>query len=109
MKDVKNLYLLQGRFRQMMVKIPAGNFVLIEGIDQVMTRSSTIVDPTNDECDILSPIKFWTTPVIKVALEPMIPSELPKMLDSLKKVTKSYPLLRTKVEESGEHIIFGNG
>ena len=51
-----------------MGRIPAGNFVLIEGIDQVMTRSSTIVDPNNEDCDIFSPIKFWTTPVIKVAL-----------------------------------------
>jgi len=37
------------------------------------------------------------------------PSELPKMLDGLRKVNKSYPLLNTKVEESGEHIILGTG
>ncbi len=39
----------------------------------------------------------------------MNPSELPKMLDGLRKVNKSYPLLNTKVEESGEHIILGTG
>lgn len=31
------------------------------------------------------------------------------MLDGLRKVNKSYPLLATKVEESGEHIILGTG
>jgi U5 small nuclear ribonucleoprotein component len=31
------------------------------------------------------------------------------MLDGLRKVNKSYPLLTTKVEESGEHIILGTG
>jgi U5 small nuclear ribonucleoprotein component len=31
------------------------------------------------------------------------------MLDGLRKVNKSYPLLVTKVEESGEHIILGAG
>lgn len=31
------------------------------------------------------------------------------MLDGLRKVNKSYPLLVTKVEESGEHIILGTG
>jgi U5 small nuclear ribonucleoprotein component len=31
------------------------------------------------------------------------------MLDGLRKVNKSYPLLNTKVEESGEHIILGTG
>ena len=40
---------------------------------------------------------------------PVNPSELPKMLDGLRKVNKSYPLVNTKVEESGEHIILGTG
>jgi U5 small nuclear ribonucleoprotein component len=31
------------------------------------------------------------------------------MLDSLRKVNKSYPLLTTRVEESGEHVILGTG
>jgi U5 small nuclear ribonucleoprotein component len=47
--------------------------------------------------------------ILKVAVEPLAPSELPKMLDGLRKVNKSYPLLTTKVEESGEHIILGTG
>ena len=29
------------------------------------------------------------------------------MLDGLRKVNKSYPLLNTRVEESGEHVILG--
>jgi U5 small nuclear ribonucleoprotein component len=47
--------------------------------------------------------------VVKLAVEPLHPSELPKMLDGLRKVNKSYPLLSTKVEESGEHVILGTG
>jgi U5 small nuclear ribonucleoprotein component len=31
------------------------------------------------------------------------------MLDGLRKVNKTYPLLSTKVEESGEHLILGTG
>ena len=54
-------------------------------------------------------MKHNTVPVIKVAIEPLIPSELPKMLEGLRKVSKSYPLLVTKVEESGEHILIGTG
>ena len=65
-------------------------------------------------------------------MEPVNPSELPKMLDGLRKVNKSYPLLNTRVEgiftkfsrntflysnfyyhffliESGEHVILGTG
>ena len=54
-------------------------------------------------------MKFNTNSVIKIAVEPVNPSELPKMLDGLRKVNKSYPILNTKVEESGEHIILGTG
>jgi U5 small nuclear ribonucleoprotein component len=46
---------------------------------------------------------------MKVAIEPLVPSELPKMLEALRKINKSYPLISTKVEESGEHIICGTG
>ena len=31
------------------------------------------------------------------------------MLDGIRKLNKSYPLLVTKVEESGEHILIGTG
>ena len=31
------------------------------------------------------------------------------MLEGLRKVSKSYPLLVTRVEESGEHILIGTG
>jgi U5 small nuclear ribonucleoprotein component len=62
-----------------------------------------------EQGEIFRPIDFETEPVIKLAIEPLNPSELPKMLEGLRKVGKSYPLAQTKVEESGEHIILGTG
>merc|ERR1712240_479580 len=62
-----------------------------------------------EELYIFRPLKFSTQSVIKIAVEPVNPSELPKMLDGLRKVNKSYPLLSTRVEESGEHVILGTG
>jgi hypothetical protein len=47
--------------------------------------------------------------LIVFPVEPVNPSELPKMLDGLRKVNKSYPLLATRVEESGEHVVLGTG
>lgn len=54
-------------------------------------------------------LKYWTQPVVKIAIEPLIPSELPKMVEAIRKVNKSYLLLKSKVEESGEHVLIGNG
>lgn len=83
---------------------------MIEGIDQSIAKSATIISQKERApIEIFKPIKHNTTPVIKVAIEPLIPSELPKMLEGLRKVNRSYPLLITKVEESGEHILIGTG
>ena len=55
-------------------------------------------DGTGDhEAEIFLPINYNTRSVVKVAIEPLNPSELPKMLDGLRKINKSYPLLTTKV------------
>merc|ERR1712013_586095 len=81
-----------------------------QGIDQPIVKTSTITDMQGEEeLYIFRPLKFSTQSVIKIALEPVNPSELPKMLDGLRKVNKSYPPLSTRVEESGEHVILGIG
>jgi 116 kDa U5 small nuclear ribonucleoprotein component len=89
---------------------PAGNLVLIGGIDASITKTATLVSTDiEDDLYIFRPIKHMTQSVLKVAIEPIAPSELPKMLSGLRSINKSYPLLSTKVEESGEHVIIGTG
>jgi len=90
--------------------IPAGNFVLLKGVDDSITKTATIISADyTEEVHIFRPIKHLSQSVLKVAVEPMAPSELPKMLDGLRKVNKTYPLVETRVEESGEHILLGTG
>lgn len=87
--------------------------MLISGVDKSITRSATIVQVENDSPDEdvypLQPIQYRTEAVVKIACESIIPSEHPKMQEGLTKVSKSYPLAEVKVEESGEHLIFGTG
>jgi U5 small nuclear ribonucleoprotein component len=108
--QVGRIWIYNARYRVEVNRIPAGNWVLIEGIEQSVVKTSTIIEPKGSEvAQIFRPLKFNTSSVIKIAVEPINPSELPKMLDGLRKVNKSYPLLNTKVEESGEHVILGTG
>uniref|UniRef100_A0A8D1BBB0 116 kDa U5 small nuclear ribonucleoprotein component n=2 Tax=Sus scrofa TaxID=9823 RepID=A0A8D1BBB0_PIG len=107
---VGRLWISVARYHIEVNRVPAGNWVLIEGVDQPIVKTATITEPRgNEEAQIFRPLKFNTTSVIKIAVEPVNPSELPKMLDGLRKVNKSYPSLTTKVEESGEHVILGTG
>ena len=108
---VGRLWIHEARYKVEVSRVPAGNWVLIEGIDFPIVKTSTIVPAhgVDDDLHICRPLKFNTQSIIKIAVEPVNPSELPKLLDGLRKVNKSYPLLSTRTEESGEHVVFGTG
>merc|ERR1719223_1291508 len=86
---------------------------MIEGIDSAITKTATLVNNTpvsQRNASIFKPvIPFATKSVLKVSIEPTIPSELPKMLDGLRKISKTYPSMDVRVEESGEHVLHGTG
>jgi elongation factor 2 len=54
-------------------------------------------------------MKFSVSPVVRVAVEPKNPSDLPKLVEGLKRLAKSDPLCQCYIGESGEHIIAGCG
>jgi 116 kDa U5 small nuclear ribonucleoprotein component len=96
----------------------AGNWVLLEGVDVNIAKTATIISATlsdddsmNEMC-IFHPLKFpqaGDEAIMKLSIEPLNPSELPKMVEGLRRVSKAYPMSSTKVEESGEHVILGTG
>ena len=109
-KEVTKLWVYQARYRIPISKAPAGSWVLIEGVDASIMKTATLCPLDMDEdVYIFRPLRFNTLPVVKTATEPLNPSELPKMVEGLRKISKSYPLAITKVEESGEHTILGTG
>ena len=109
---ITDVWIAESRYNIPTDGVPAGNWALLGGVDNSIVKSATIVPltlPDDDEAYIFKPITHFTESVYKVAVEPINPSELPKMLDGLRKINKSYPLITTKVEESGEHVILGTG
>lgn len=109
-KEVTKLWVYQARYRIPVGKAPPGSWVLIEGVDASIMKTATLCSSNYDEdVYIFRSLQFNTLPVVKTATEPLNPSELPKMVEGLRKISKSYPLAITKVEESGEHTILGTG
>lgn len=107
---VSDCWINETRYRIPTSGVPAGSWVLLGGIENSIVKSATVVaEKMEDDAYIFKPIKHFTESIFKVAVEPVNPSELPKMLDGLRKINKSYPLVITKVEESGEHVILGTG
>lgn len=110
-QTIQAVFISESRYTVETNGVPAGNLVLLSGVDNSITKTATIVSASYDSSPlhIFRPIKHVTQSVLKVAIEPLNPSELPKMLDGLRKVNKTYPLVETRVEESGEHVILGTG
>ena len=109
-KTITGLALLCGRFSVPINEAYPGNWVLIEGVDQTISKTATLVSiDAREQVEIFRPLKFVSPPICKLSIEPVVPSDLPKMLEGLRRVSKAYPLLSTKVEESGEHLIVGSG
>ncbi|KAG9245729.1 116 kda u5 small nuclear ribonucleoprotein-like protein component [Calycina marina] len=112
MATISDVWIAESRYNIPTDGIPAGNWALLGGVDNSIVKSATIVPTTladDEDAYIFKPITHFTESVYKVAVEPINPSELPKMLDGLRKINKSYPLITTKVEESGEHVVLGTG
>uniref|UniRef100_A0A7S4BS45 Tr-type G domain-containing protein n=2 Tax=Chrysotila carterae TaxID=13221 RepID=A0A7S4BS45_CHRCT len=107
---VTRLWIYQARYRVEVEEVPAGCWALIEGVEASLVKTGTITAAKGSErACIFRPLDFSTISVMKIAAEPLNPSELPKMLEGLRKLNKAYPLLSTKVEESGEHVVMGTG
>eukprot|EP00494_Astrolonche_serrata_P026231 UN26492 len=108
-KEITNIWIYQGRYRVEIDKVKAGNWALFGGIDAGVTKTATVTHTEERKVHIFRPLQFDTVSSLKVSVEPLIPSELPKMIDGLRAINKSYPLCVTKREESGEHILLGTG
>ncbi|GMH39926.1 hypothetical protein BSKO_07830 [Bryopsis sp. KO-2023] len=109
LKNVQRTVLCMGRRQDAVEDVPCGNTVALVGLDQFITKNATL---TNEKCDDAHPIKamkFSVSPVVRVAVEPKVAGDLPKLVEGLKRLSKSDPMVQCSIEETGEHIIAGAG
>merc|ERR1712203_815623 len=57
----------------------------------------------------IADMKYSVSPVVKVAVKTKDGKDLPKLVEGMKKLSKSDPLVVCTTEESGEHVIAGCG
>jgi elongation factor 2 len=87
--------------------VPCGNTVGLVGVDQYLLKQGTIA--TAEDAHNIRVMKYSVSPVVRVAVEVKNANDLPKLVDGLKKLSKSDPLVLCITEDSGEHIIAGCG
>lgn len=107
-KNIQRTILMMGRTIEQINDVPCGNTVGLVGVDQYLIKQGTIT--TDENAHNIRVMKYSVSPVVRVAVSPKNPQELPKLIDGLRKLSKSDPLvICTQDKRTQENIICGSG
>ena len=106
-KSVQRTVLMMGRYIEPIEDCPAGNIIGLVGIDQFLLKSGTLT--TSETAHNMRVMKFSVSPVVQVAVEVKNAADLPKLVEGLKRLSKSDPCVQAWIAETGEHIVAGAG
>lgn len=106
-KKVQRTVLMMGRYTEQLQDCPCGNIVGLVGIDSYLLKTGTLT--TFDDAHNFRTMKYSVSPVVQVAVEPKNASDLPKLMEGLKRLAKSDPLVLCYTAKTGEHIVAGAG
>merc|ERR1711981_95177 len=106
-KSIQRVMLMMAGKTEAIDDVPCGNTVGIVGIDQYILKTGTISD--HEEAHNIRVMKYSVSPVVQQSVRPKNPSDLPKLVEGLKRLSKSDPIVQCSTSESGEHIVAGAG
>jgi len=106
-KNIQRTVLMMGGKVEPIPDVPCGNTVGLVGVDAYLIKQGTISDHEDAHC--IKVMKYSVSPVVRVSVEVKNASDLPKLVEGLRKLSKADPLVQCYSEESGEHIVAGCG
>jgi elongation factor 2 len=106
-KSIQRTVLMMGRSVEPIEDCPAGNIIGLVGIDQFLLKSGTLT--TSETAHNMRVMRFSVSPVVQVAVEVKNAADLPKLVEGLKRLSKSDPCVLAWISETGEHIVAGAG
>eukprot|EP00850_Spirogloea_muscicola_P007007 SM000034S12761 [mRNA] locus=s34:653101:657578:+ [translate_table: standard] len=108
-KSVQRTVIWMGKKQESVEDVPCGNTVALVGLDQFITKNATLTNESATDAHPIRAMKFSVSPVVRVAVQCKVASDLPKLVEGLKRLAKSDPMVVCQIEESGEHIVAGAG
>ncbi|SPN99580.1 related to CSF1 protein [Cephalotrichum gorgonifer] len=106
-KAIQRTVVMMGGKVEPIDDMPAGNIVGLVGIDQFLLKSGTLT--TLETAHNLKVMKFSVSPVVRQSVQVKNAQDLPKLVEGLKRLSKSDPCVLTYTSESGEHVVAGAG
>uniref|UniRef100_A0A8C7WAK2 Elongation factor-like 1 n=1 Tax=Oncorhynchus mykiss TaxID=8022 RepID=A0A8C7WAK2_ONCMY len=102
-----SLYLLMGRELEELEEVPSGNVLGIGGLEECVLKSATL--STSPALPPFIPLNFEATPIVRVAIEPKHPSEMPKLVRGMRLLNQADPCAEVLIQETGEHVLVTAG
>merc|ERR1711871_1712476 len=106
-KSIQRCVLMMSGKTEAVDDVPCGNTVGIVGVDAYILKTGTITD--HEAAHNIKVMKYSVSPVVQQSVRPKNPSDLPKLVEGLKRLSKSDPIVQCFSSESGEHIVAGAG
>ncbi len=104
---VQQVCIYMGPYREIVGELTAGNIPALLGIEAA--RAGETISAVKDVAPFEA-VKYVTEPVVTLAVEPKYSRDLPKLVDTLRKLSIEDPNLVTTInEETGEYLIAGMG
>ncbi|MBY8990639.1 MAG: GTP-binding protein [Candidatus Lokiarchaeota archaeon] len=109
-ETIQRIAIFMGQRREQVDKIPVGNIVALEGL-KLIRSGETIIDSNNiNEMVPFESVKYITTPVITISIEPEYLRDLDKMKEIVENMLIEDPNLKFEInEETGEFLLSGMG
>ena len=101
---ITGLYLLMGRGLEALSSVPAGVVFGIGGLEGHILKSGTLCSQLEGGIN-LAGVNMGGEPIVRVALEPVNPGDLERMIGGMRLLEQSDPCAKYEVLESGEHVI----
>ncbi|OVA11882.1 Elongation factor [Macleaya cordata] len=108
-KSVQRTIIWMGKKHESVEDVPCGNIVAMVGLDQFITKNATLTNEEEVDAHPIRAMKFSVSPVFCIAVQCIVASDLPKLVEGLKCLSKSDPMVECTMEETGEHIVAFTG
>ncbi|KAG6022426.1 hypothetical protein E4U19_005064 [Claviceps sp. Clav32 group G5] len=105
---VSALYMLMGRNLESLDSVPAGVVFGIGGLEGKILKSGTLCSKLDGAIN-LAGVSMVGKPIVRVALEPVYPGDLDKMIHGLELLVQSDPCAEYEQFGSGEHVLLTAG
>jgi len=103
---IQQVGIYMGQERVEVEKVPAGNIAALVGL------KDAVVGSTLSSCEMAAfeSMKHYSEPVVTVAVEAKSTKDLPRLVETLRKLGKEDPMIKIEInEETGEHLVSGMG